>query len=453
MADEKVSKGEETRARILAAARDVFTTNSFQAASIRAIANKAGVRHPLVVHYFKSKTALFEAVSSQIQQDLLESHAGFYHHLTALAPDRRLDVYLEGVIRQGLRETDAYRMILLNTMEMIVPHKPLPGLDRMAGIYQRTCSLVGDYVLQGASGDHIDMFMTVFTMTAAHFFGGRAFHQKVLGLVSDAAYERWVGATFRQIFRPVLEALSGDRALSMDKYMSRWQETHGSGNRGFPGGRSGIKSEENKSLLRGDITRQRIIEAACQVFAVYPYDRATIRMIGEAAGFDFSRIHHMFPTKAELFEAVIHANFKAFMNVVSDWQEGTAGMTPEEVFVHYLQKGLFYCFENRETLGMLVVNIAHYENYRDVSGFPFMARVHSNMLEMVKQSAPAGVPYEKVSSWLYTIVMMGYTFAGAPGYPARMMGLEPDSDAYRRRVFETLLYVFMPALLKNVERL
>jgi len=175
-------------------------------------------------------------------------------------------------------------------------------------------------------------------------------------------------------------------------------------------------------------------------------------MIGHVGRFDFSRIHHMFPTKAELFKAVLQENFSKFLATVSNWQEGTSGMSPAEVFVHYLQKGLTYCFENRETLGVLVVNIAHYENFEDISGFPYMAGVHANMLEMVKQSAPPGVPYEKVSNWLYTIIMMGYTFAGAPGYPARLMNMDPDSAGYRRRVFEILLYVFMPALLKDVER-
>jgi hypothetical protein len=72
------------------------------------------------------------------------------------------------------------------------------------------------------------------------------------------------------------------------------------------------------------------------------------------------------------------------------------------------------------------------------------------MLEMVRQSAPAEVPFEKVSSWLYTIIMMGYTFAGAPHYPARLMNLEPDSVGYLQRVFETLCFVFMPSLQSSI---
>ena len=453
--DQKIralSKSEATRRRILQAARDVFTANSFQAAGLRAVAEKAGVRHPLVVHYFKSKSALFETVSGQIQDALLENHAAFYGYLQTLPPDHRIDVYLDGIIRQGLRETDAYRMILLNAMEMIVPRKPLPGLERMMGIHEKICSLARNYVVDGAAAEQTDMFMIVFTMTAAHFFGGRAFHRKALGLTSDTDYEDWVRGTMRQIFKPVLAVLPAGRPPFMDSYLTRWLERQGNGIQPPATGRLPADAKVKKPRSRGEITRLRVIDAARQIFSVYPYDRATIRMIGHVGRFDYSRIHHIFPTKADLFEAVLQENFSNFAGTVSNWGEGTSGLSPAEVFVHYLQKGLSYCFENRETLGMLVVNIAHYESYQNTSGFPYMARVHSNMLEMVKQSAPPGVPYEKVSSWLYAIIMMGYTFAGAPGYPARLMNMDPDSAGYRRRVFETLLYVFMPSLLSDISR-
>jgi AcrR family transcriptional regulator len=247
----------------------------------------------------------------------------------------------------------------------------------------------------------------------------------------------------------VLAALPAGKTPFMTEQMSRWTGKQQHEAKAAP---PDAKPDSGKFLRRGEITRQRIIDAARHVFAAYPYDRATIRMIGHVGDFDFSRIHHIFPTKASLFEAVLQENFREFVNTISSWQEGVAGLPPAEVFVHYLQKGLAYCFEIRETVSLLVINIAHYENYRDVSGFPFMAKVHSNMLEMVRQSAPPDVPFEEVSRWLYTIVVMGYTFAGAPGYPARLMNLKPDSAAYRRRVFELLCYVFMPALLNNIEK-
>jgi len=53
---------QDTRAAILAAAREAFAERGFDAASIRAIAADAGVDPALVHHYFGTKEALFREV-------------------------------------------------------------------------------------------------------------------------------------------------------------------------------------------------------------------------------------------------------------------------------------------------------------------------------------------------------------------------------------------------------
>lgn len=445
-AEKALTKGEKTRLLILRTAREVFTTTSFQGASIRNIADKAGVRHPLVLHYFKSKTALFEAVAAQIQAEILDNNPRFLNQLRAAEQRSRIALYLDGSIRQGLRYPDAYRMILLNAVEVVSPLQPFPGLDRMVTIHEKTITLVSDYLLSTAPKADITMFMIVFTLVSVHYIGGRAFHQHVLGLSSDAEYEEWVRDTVSRLLIPVLTAIPKGRSTFMAEQMGRWGHLKDSlQSDPTP---QGHQSEAN--LSRGEITRKRILDAARQVFATYPYDRATIRMIGKAGHFDFSRIHHFFPTKARLFEAVIQDAFSTFVDTISLWQKGAAGLGPVDLFIHYLGKGLTYCFENRDTVSMLVINIAHYEHYKNQSGFTFMTRVHSNMLKMVKQNAPAQIPFDDMSKWLYTIVMTGYTFAGAPNYPARVMSLAPDSTEYRQKVFETLCFVFMPSMLNSI---
>ena len=53
--------GEDTRALILAAAREEFATKGYAAASLRAVARGAGVDPALVHHYFHGKEDLFTA--------------------------------------------------------------------------------------------------------------------------------------------------------------------------------------------------------------------------------------------------------------------------------------------------------------------------------------------------------------------------------------------------------
>ena len=53
----------ETRAAILNAAIAEFAERGFQAASIRAIADRLGLQHPLITYHFRSKDILWRAAA------------------------------------------------------------------------------------------------------------------------------------------------------------------------------------------------------------------------------------------------------------------------------------------------------------------------------------------------------------------------------------------------------
>src|SRR5262245_29518133 len=63
-------RGEETRARILDAALEMFAANGFEGASTRAIAEAAGVNLPAIQYYFGSKEGLYRAVLRQFAEQL-----------------------------------------------------------------------------------------------------------------------------------------------------------------------------------------------------------------------------------------------------------------------------------------------------------------------------------------------------------------------------------------------
>jgi AcrR family transcriptional regulator len=64
--------GADTRAEILAAARQLFADRGFDRTTMRVIARRAGVDPSLISHYFESKEALFlEAVELPIEPELV----------------------------------------------------------------------------------------------------------------------------------------------------------------------------------------------------------------------------------------------------------------------------------------------------------------------------------------------------------------------------------------------
>ena len=56
----------DSRARIIEAAREAFSTMGFEGASLRGVAKEANVQHQLATYYFKTKEELWMAVMDEL---------------------------------------------------------------------------------------------------------------------------------------------------------------------------------------------------------------------------------------------------------------------------------------------------------------------------------------------------------------------------------------------------
>ncbi|MGX5183253.1 TetR/AcrR family transcriptional regulator [Streptomyces avermitilis] len=61
-------------------------------------------------------------------------------------------------------------------------------------------------------------------------------------------------------------------------------------------------------------TRDRILEAAREVFSERGYEKTSVRGIAKAAGVDSALVHHYFGTKEQVFEAAIEVAFAPALN-------------------------------------------------------------------------------------------------------------------------------------------
>ena len=90
------------------------------------------------------------------------------------------------------------------------------------------------------------------------------------------------------------------------------------------------KFGSEKKNPKSEKTRHKILGAACKVFAKHPYNSASIRMVGKEGGFDHPLITYYFPTKADLFEAVVAEVCEEFYQANISWFEGLEGLPPRQ---------------------------------------------------------------------------------------------------------------------------
>jgi AcrR family transcriptional regulator len=77
--DQRLVRGRETREQLLAAAASVLGEDGYGAMSMRAVADRAGVRLSLVHYHFGSKAGLMEAVLDHLTEGLLERQQAMWN--------------------------------------------------------------------------------------------------------------------------------------------------------------------------------------------------------------------------------------------------------------------------------------------------------------------------------------------------------------------------------------
>ena len=100
----------QTKARILAAARDAFAEIGYPQTGIRDIAARAGITSPMLLHYFGSKIGLFEAalVDSMASQDLYDTpRERFGEHLMAQISNPAVEIQTPALVVLSTGDAEA----------------------------------------------------------------------------------------------------------------------------------------------------------------------------------------------------------------------------------------------------------------------------------------------------------------------------------------------------------
>ncbi|GEN34505.1 MULTISPECIES: TetR/AcrR family transcriptional regulator [Aneurinibacillus] len=92
-----------------------------------------------------------------------------------------------------------------------------------------------------------------------------------------------------------------------------------------------------------ELTRERILDAARELFVTYGYRNVSMRQIARELGYSHGSIYYHFENKAELFYALVSEGFALLNKVLDDimaQEEKTPGEKLEDILVGYIEFGL-----------------------------------------------------------------------------------------------------------------
>jgi len=188
-----------------------------------------------------------------------------------------------------------------------------------------------------------------------------------------------------------------------------------------------------------------ILDAAKKVFAMHPYNAASIRMIASQGEFYHGLIRYHFPSKAAIFEEVIKNSCMTLYNSNKMWLSEVAKLPPKEGLSIFLDRFIEFSRNNPDICSIIIQNLSH-DDPSTLPGYQHLKKLLSNSSKDFEKIVNMRASSEDVARYVDSFNALIFRYLGAKPIAAHIAGFDPESDEYLKWVKDTLLFVFLPVL-------
>ena len=435
----------KTRKQILAAARSVFSRQPFASASIRTIETEGKFNHSAIYYHFKTKSMLFEEVVAEIYEECLAFSIEILNGLGRESLREDLSGAIDRLFYFFSHKSDILKILMLNIGETKCADEMADGFRYFKKYNETVYMLFHQNHPFQATQRTVNMWISAFITLIANYLGSPALFRQSLCMDSkDAEYRVFIKESLMLIFYAPLKALF---------YPSAYPAGRTSGCKRnklmIPKKRSSHRlGNQPMSVSKGDVSRTRILDVARSVFARTPYNAASIRMIGDAGDFEFPLLYHYFPTKADLFEAVVKDIFDELsffaQNIIVETKEDSI----QDSLSVWINSVVDYFWSHPTGLNVCMQNVAQINSLDDFPGTHYILDAIAVALATYQLADIQA--NDEIRKIIYGMGAIVINFLGAPAFHGSILNMDPKSPRYKRWVKDMLMFVFYPSIKAHV---
>ena len=200
-------KGENTRKRILQAARQVFSNNPYHSASVRMVGKAGNFDHPIIHYYFPKKEGLFEAVVDELLGEIKAFTNSWYKDLDTMSIGKSFSIFLDRLFEFFSNSPDVFRLIMQNTAH-VEDYTNFPGAERYTSFFENFLKVFKEKISYTAPDEDVKRFVYSFTLVATNYLGASSTYAQFLDLdPTSQEYRDWVKETLMFSFLPRLRKI------------------------------------------------------------------------------------------------------------------------------------------------------------------------------------------------------------------------------------------------------
>lgn len=160
---------ERTKAKILAAAREVFCEMGFNGARVDAVAERADVNKRLLYHYFGNKEALYSEVLLDAYQEIRRGEREL--NISQLGPEEAIDRIVRFTFRHFLVNPWFTRLLAIENLQNARFVKQLKGIASLnSPLVEELANVVSRGEKQGAFRTGVDPLQLYISIAGLGYF-------------------------------------------------------------------------------------------------------------------------------------------------------------------------------------------------------------------------------------------------------------------------------------------